>query len=162
MLRRRRSLRRSSVLLCGLFYLPASVCSLDSPCQGCWLLVALTAGSPERLSFKTLQKRRIADADLAQDLEAQVVPSPNPIAVMQIRGDGAAVVNVGLMETAAGTYRTGPASVAVVPGADVMRVEELLARFVIHAAVLHVSHFANGRVDEAMAERDVARGSDAE
>src|SRR5215469_5809064 len=106
---------------------------------------------PVALIFETLQKRGILNADLAQNLKAEIVPSPDPIAIMQIRSGGAAVVNVRLMKAAAGTYRAGPTSVTVVPGADVVRVEEFLAGLMIDAAVFHVAHFSYRRVDEAMA-----------
>src|SRR5271165_4381415 len=71
-------------------------------------------------------------------------------------------MNVGLVKTPAGTYRAGPTCVTVVSCTDVVRVEKVLTGFVIHTAVLDVAHFAHGRIDEAMAERDVARGSHAE
>src|SRR5580698_5169790 len=61
-----------------------------------------------------------------------------------------------LVIAAAGADRPRPASMAVVAGTQMMRFEKVIARGMIDAFALHISHFTDRRIDETMANVDIA------
>src|SRR5262245_23292291 len=87
---------------------------------------------------KAVEKRRVPHADLSINAQAEIVPAANPVAVMQGCGRCFAVMNKGFVITAAGADGPRPAGVAVVARADMMRIEKIVARFVVHATLVHV------------------------
>ena len=99
---------------------------------------------------KSVQKIGIPRCNLSIDLETHVVPSTNPITIVKVRRAGVARVDERLVIAASRTDRPRPTSMAIISGADVVGIQELLARFMIDA-ILDVPHFADRRVYEAMA-----------
>src|SRR5437879_1635569 len=74
---------------------------------------------------------------------------------------GVAIVYVGLVMTASRTQGTRPAGVAIVLGIDVAAAQEVRLLLAIDAG-RYVSDRVHVGIDEAMARRDIARGSDAQ
>src|SRR5690349_359532 len=81
---------------------------------------------------------------------------------MQIGGGCTSVMNKRLVVAAAGTDRARPTGVTVIALAQVVRLEELRTGCVVDAALLHMSHFPDRRIDKTMAQTDVAGRADTE
>src|SRR2546422_2003522 len=111
---------------------------------------------------KTIEKRRVPQADLPVDAKAEIIQPTDPIAVMQRRRGRVAVVNERFVIAAAGADRPRPAGMTVAARSNVMRIETLLARRVTDASFLHVSHLSHIGIDKGVTEIDVARRSDAQ
>src|SRR5260370_25406339 len=105
---------------------------------------------------KAVEKRRVPHTDLSIDTEAEIVPATDPVTVMQCCSRRVAIVNERFVIASAGAHRAGPARVAVVACADVMRVEELVARFVVDAPFMYISHLSYVEIDEAATKIDIA------
>ena len=86
-----------------------------------------------RLVLKAFEKRRIADADLSKDLQAEIVPSPNPVAIMQIGMARVSIADESLVVAPAGAQRTGPAGVAIVLTIDMAAVEKVRLLFAVYS-----------------------------
>src|SRR5256885_7355699 len=113
------------------------------------------------LALESREKRGVAHRQLAVDLQADVGPAANPLTVVQVRVRRVAVARVRLVVAAAGAQRPRPADAAVGLVRDVMLLEKRLLRMPIDA-VAHAADLVRVAAGEAMAERDVAVGRDAE
>src|SRR5581483_2346843 len=113
------------------------------------------------LVLELSEERRVADGELAVDLQADVGPSADPLAVVQVRVRRVAVTGVRLVIAAARAERTRPADAAVGLVRDVVLVEKGLLRAAIDA-VAHAADLVRVAAGEPMAQRDVAVGRDAE
>ena len=80
------------------------------------------------------------DRDFSVHLEAYVVPTANPVTVVEVGSARVSLIDVGLVVAAAGADGPGPTSVAVVPRADVVRIQELAPRGLVDAAFLEAAH----------------------
>ena len=88
------------------------------------------------LAIEAREEIGIAFRELAVDLQADVGPAANPLAVVQVRRAGRAIPRMCFVITAAGADRPRPARPAVRFFADVMRVEEGLLACPADAAAI--------------------------
>ena len=134
-------------------------------CFMCLDVVSVHACHADRsaaiLVVELREKRRIPFRQLAVDLQADVGPAADPVAVVQVRPRRLAVARVRLVIAAARTERPRPARAAVGLVRDVMRLEERLLRVAIDA-VADGPELVRVGPGEAVAQRDVAVGRDAE
>src|SRR5262249_39330242 len=103
-----------------------------------------------------IEKLRIARGDLAVNLQTDVRPSANPVAVMQVRAPGVAVADVGFVITATGTDGPRPAGVAFGLAMDAAAFEKIRLDLVVNAG-RKMSELVRVGIHETMAGRDVAR-----
>src|SRR5436190_15621937 len=113
------------------------------------------------LAIELRQKRRIALRQLAVDLQADINPATNPMAVMQVRPLARAVARMRLMIAAAGAQRPGPAGAAIDFVRNVMALEKGPLRLAIDA-VADTAQTVPVRSGKTVAQRDIAAGRDAE
>src|SRR5262245_53566447 len=92
---------------------------------------------------KTVEKRRVLQADLSVDAKTEIVPATDPVAVVQCCGRRVAIMNERFVITAAGANRTCPAGVTVITRTNVVRIEKSIARRMIDAAFVHVPHLSD-------------------
>src|SRR5690242_13948733 len=107
---------------------------------------------------KAVEKRRVPHTDFSIDAKTEIVPATDPVTVMQRCGRCVAVVNKRFVVTPAGAHRACPAGVAVVARTNMVCVEKLIARFVVHTTVLHVPHLSRVGIDEAVTKIDITSG----
>src|SRR4051812_16873250 len=107
------------------------------------------------------EKLRALLGQRAVHLEARVRPCPDPFAVMQIRLRRRAIPRVCFVITAAGAERPRPAAGAIGLVIDVMRLQEPGLTAVIDTGE-HGAQLVLVGAREAMTERDVSVGRDAE
>src|SRR5678815_1521688 len=106
--------------------------------------------SPVELS----QELRSTLGERSVDLEAGVRPTPNPVAIVQVRLDGRAVARVCFMIAATGAERARPTGRAIRLVRDVMLGEKVILARVVDA-VEHRAELVRVGTGEAMTERDV-------
>src|SRR5437762_2387196 len=71
-------------------------------------------------------------------------------------------MNKSLVVAAAGADGPRPTGMAVVTGAEMVRLEKFLTSHLVDATVLHMSHLPDGGVDKSVAQVEIARGADAQ
>ena len=105
---------------------------------------------------KALQELRILQTYFPVDTQTQVDPAADPVALVEIRCGSFPVIDIGLVVTAACTYRPHPARVAIGPGTDMMLIEKVTTGLVIETSGRDVAHLRDRRIDKSVARRDVA------
>ena len=112
------------------------------------------ANRPERLIFKTRQKRRVADTDLPQDSQTEIIPSPDPVTIVQICGRRPAVMDIPLVKTPARAYRARPTGVAIVFCSDIAPLKKIALLFAVNSAGYMTNSVAIG-IHKTVTRRDV-------
>src|SRR6476646_3885018 len=147
---------------CGICGTPLR-CSATTSLTACSMRTALRLTDLRcfMVTLESREKRRIANRQFAVDRETHVGPAANPLAVVQVRVAGVAVSRVRLVVAPARAQRTCPADAAVGLVRDVVLLEKRRLRGAIDA-VANAADFVRVAAGEAVAERHVAVGRDAE
>src|SRR5262245_52033722 len=106
--------------------------------------------------IELLKKFRIARGNLAVNLQTDVRPPANPIAVMQVRVPGVAVTDVGFVITTARTDRPRPASVTFSFAMNPAALKEIGLNLAVNSG-REMTQFVRVGINETMARGDVAR-----
>src|SRR5262245_34655515 len=103
-----------------------------------------------------LKKLRIARGNLPVNLQTDVRPPANPIAVMEVGVARVAVTHIGFVVTAARTYGTRPAGVAFGFAMNAAALKEIGLNLAVDSG-RKMSEIVRVGIDETVAGRDVAR-----
>src|SRR5256885_12314458 len=123
---------------CGICGTPVRCSATTSGAVACSMRAALrlTGLRCVMLVLESREERRVAHRQFAVDLQADVGPAADPLAVVEVRAAGVAVPRVRLVIAAAGAERARPADAAV----GLVRDGVLLEKRDLRAAVDPVAH----------------------